>query len=175
MLSHFLNHAEVLLGNLRATVGWEEVLDFVNVVEQERLVSSGNGQYVVSGEVAKHARLNLNLLGVDFPLNFVAGFQLDIGEYAGAREHFHAFGLEIRVEDERSGCLAIKTTLCSFFFPLVAVAITIEVNRLGKSDEGFHLGENSVLKSFSCSYALVNGSLELAELVGNGSVEGNHC
>ena len=130
---------------------------------------------MVSGEVAKHTRLNLDFLGVNFPFHLVASFQLNVGEYAGAREHLHALGLEIRVEDERSRCLAIKATLCSFFFPLVAVAIAIEVDRLRKSDKGFYLSENSVLESFSGSHALVNSSLELAELVGNGSVEGNHC
>ena len=48
------------------------------------------------------------------------------------------------------------------------------MDRLRKSDKGFYLSENSVLERFSGSHALVNSSLELAELVGNGSVEGNH-
>ena len=70
-------------------IGREDVLHLVDIFYQHGLVAGDHGNDVVETEVAKDARLNLNLLRVGLPLDFVAGFQFKTGHHVGLFKHLH--------------------------------------------------------------------------------------
>ena len=98
---------------------------------------------MVHRQVAQHAGFDLYLLGVGFPLHLVAGFQLLAGHHAGRLKHRHAALRQVSVEDDRHARLAIQPAAGGFVFPLVAVAVAVEVYGFTVLDvfaEHFHDG-----------------------------------
>ena len=85
-------------------------------------------------EVAQHAGLNLNLLGVGLPFHFVAGLQFFLRHHAETLKHLYAFSVEIAFEDFRARLLYVETSLGGFLHPLIAVAIAVEANRFAGLD-----------------------------------------
>ena len=124
---------------------------------------------------SRHARLDLHFLCIGLPLHLVACLELLLGIDAGRCKHLHGLGPGKLEEHFRDRGLGVKSPACSFLLPLIAVAVAVEAddvddgcdNRL----EGIHNGD---FKRLARSKILIEGSLELPELLGYRCIEGGH-
>ena len=74
---------------------------------------------VVHREVAEHAGLDLNLLGVGLPFYLVAGLQLLLRHDVLALEHLYCLLVEVTLKDLRTRGLAVETAFLGLLNPFV--------------------------------------------------------
>ena len=126
---------------------------------------------MVHREVAHHTGLYLNLLGVDFPFHLVARLQLTLAHHIGLGEHVNAFLVEITVEDNGAGRLAVESALLSFFLPLVAVAIAVEADGLAGLDILAHYVDDGGSLVLACLDECINSCLEVLQRLGYSCIQ----
>ena len=129
---------------------------------------------MVDAEVAEDTALNLNLLGVGFPLDLVAGLKFSFAEYSGLLEESYARLGEVAVEDEGSGGLAVEPASCRFGLPLVAVSVSVEDDGLDVVDVFAYYLQNGCFLLFAFADEGVNPCLEVFKCLCHSSVEGEH-
>ncbi len=138
---------------------------------------------MVHRQVAQHAGLNLNLLGVGLPFHLVAGLELLLGHHTQALEHLDALLVEVALEDLRAGLLDVESALGSLQHPFVAVAVAVEADGLtGLDILAQHVDDGVEGGRVLCTLQLllelrnlgIHTLLEADECLGNGAVQGNH-
>ena len=111
---------------------------------------------MVQSQIPEHAGLDLYLLRVSLPLDFIPGFELLAGHHACAFEHLHAFVGEIIVIDKRCACLAVQASAHRFRLPLVAVAVSVKPYRLAHPDIFLDDAQYRRELFFACGNAFVH-------------------
>src|SRR3712207_8034036 len=69
---------------------------------------------------------SLNLLGVSFPLHFVAGFKLTVAHDVHLFKHRNALCVEIAIETDGTSGFAVESAASSLGFPLLTIAVPVE-------------------------------------------------
>ena len=111
----------------------------VNLVEQLRFVFRGDRHDVVHGQVAQHAPLDLDLLGVGLPFDLRPRLELAAGIDPRAVEHRHGLRVETAIDEPRCGDLAVESPATGLPHPLVRVAVAVEADGLAGADHPFEL------------------------------------
>ena len=126
---------------------------------------------VVHAQVAHHAGLYLNLLGIGFPLHLVTGFEFAATHDVHLFKHPDALGVEIAVEAERAGSLAVESAAGRLGFPLVAVAVTVEADGAAAPDVLANHVDNGTRLVFATGYQRVYSLLKVGQSLSHGRVE----
>ena len=138
---------------------------------------------MVHGEVAKHPGLNLQFLGVGFPLHLVSCLQFFLRHDAEGFKHLDALWIEIALEDFRARFLHIETSLCGLLHPLVAISITVETDWLAgldifTKDIDDSMKSGAVFRSLKLIFCLLNSCvhplLEVHKSFRHRTVERDH-
>ena len=138
---------------------------FVYLVQQHRLVARGDRDDVVHRQVAQHAPFDLDFFGVGLPFHLGAGLDLHLVQHARALEHADRIGGQIAVEDQRRRGFAVEPPAGRFGFPLVGIAVAVEVDRLALANELFELLVDRLLLFHAVLDVSVDGLLEAGELL----------
>ena len=129
---------------------------------------------MVHGEVAQHTGLNLYLLRVSLPLHLVTSLQLLSVHDVQTLEHIDALLVEIAVEDHRTALLHVKTALGSLNHPLVAIAVTVEMNGFDGADILADDIDDGACLILSFGNECIHAFLEIHQGLSHGSIQGNH-
>ena len=111
-----------------------------------------NRNDMVHSQIADYTCFYLNLFRVSFPLHLVASFEFVAPHYVHRFEHLHGIIAQIGVETYRTTCHAIQSSLRCFGFPLIAVTISVEVDRL----TGFNIVANNFYNCTCLVFTLFN-------------------
>ena len=141
---------------------------------QAVLVFRGNGDDMIDGQVAQHARLYLNLLRIGVPFHLVARLEFGQGHHAHFLKHRHALFLQIGIEDERTTGLAVQAAAQGFGLPLFAVAIALKADGLALADIAAQHTEDGLLQLVALAQERVHVGLEVAKLLCHSRIEHNH-
>ncbi|CDC25081.1 unknown [Prevotella sp. CAG:386] len=170
-LGYLADNLHIAGGELLAFLSAEDINHALYILCQTALVVGCHRNDVVHREVAHHTGLYLNLLGVDFPFHLVARLQLTLVHHIGLGEHVDAFLVEITVEDDGAGRLAVESTLLSFFLPLVAVAIAVEADGLAGLDILAHYVDDGGSLVLACLDECIDSCLEVLQRLGHSRIQ----
>ena len=104
-------------------------LDFVHIVEQQRLVTRSNRDDMVDGQIAQHTRLDLNLFRVYLPFHLVACLKFFTAHHPRQGKHLHTLATCVHAEDFGHTRFAVQSSLLGFLPPLLAVSVALEADR----------------------------------------------
>ena len=134
-----------------------------------------NRDDMVHGQITQYTGLNLNLLCIGFPFHLVASLQFLSVHDVQTLEHVDALLVEIAVEDNRTALLNVKTALGGLHHPLVAVAVSIEMNRLTGADIfADHINDGTRL-ILSFGNQRIHALLEINQSFCHRCIQSNHC
>ena len=182
-LRNLLDNLLVTCREFISSVDGEYHSHVVQIREQLALVACGYRDDVVHREVAQHAGLNLDFLGVGLPLHLVAGLKLLLGHHTQTLEHLYAGIVEITLKDFWTALLNVQTAFLGLENPLVAVAVAVETDGLTSLDIlAQHVDDSVELSAvLSASQFLlelrdagIHTLLKVNQSLGHGTVQGNH-
>ena len=162
------NRGKVLRSDTLGFLGREKLLDFIYIVEKERLIAHGSRNHMVHGKIAEHTALNLYLLGVHFPFHLIAGCELLARKNAGLLKHLHILRMHVDIIHQRSRSLSVETATSSLFLPFIRIAVAVKLDSTVCLDQLLNLLENSLLKFFTFFNASIHSIGEIVKL-------GSHC
>ena len=129
---------------------------------------------MIQRQIAQDTCFDLYLLDVDFPFHFITGFQFFLAQHACLAKHLDYIRFQISIILQRNAVLAIQATAQGFFFPGIAISVSVKAYRFRFLDIVFQYLEDSCFLALSLSAQRIYIGLKLTKLISYGRIQGQH-